>query len=45
MISDNQNNNLNLQTGSVIAVPIPSEYSVDRDEMESVIQKALIEAK
>lgn len=36
---------LQLQNGIVIAVPIPSEYSTDNDEIQAVILKALNEAK
>lgn len=32
-------------TGTVLAVPIPAEFAFDPNEIESVIQKALLEAE
>ena len=42
---DHQKNVLQLKNGVVVAVPIPSEYSTDHQEMEAVISQALQEAK
>lgn len=41
----NQKNVLDLKSGVVVAVPIPSAFSADNDEIEAVIQQSLEQAK